>query len=132
MDFKVDYKQIEEGFEGENIVRQILIKTPDCSFTQLDMIAKIKGDWYSIEVKHQEYFRSPPFDGHGLPIWQIKKRLELYNDKGIIPLFFVLDKETKLIYYESLLNLEKGKKFKTSKKGRVIYPLESFKIYHYE
>lgn len=130
VDKNIDF--IKDGFEGESVVRRYLINKPNCSFAQLDMIAKIKGKWYSIEVKHQEAFKRPPFDGHGLPVWQVRKRIELYNDVGIIPLFFVLDKKTKFLMYNSLLKLEQGEKFITGKKKRVIYPIENFKSIQYE
>lgn len=127
MDVEKDIEKIKEGFYGENVVREYLKKQDDCYFGQLDMIAKIKGKWYSIEVKHQDMFEAPPFDGHGLPIWQVKTRISLYEEMGIIPLFFVLDKKTKILMYNTLMELEKGKKFLTNKKNRVIYPIESFK-----
>lgn len=132
MDVEKHIEYIKEGFEGEAVVRQFLIDMPDCTFAQLDMIAKIKGKWYSIEVKHQEAFKSPPFDGHGLPVWQVKKRIELYDEFGIIPLFFVLDKDTKVLMYNSLISLEKGEKFITGKKKRVIYPINNFKEINYD
>lgn len=126
MDVEKDLDKIKEGFLGEQIVRDYLIAQDDCFFGQLDMIANIKKQWYSIEVKHQEMFTSPPFDGHGLPVWQVKTRMQLHKDTGVIPLFFVLDKQTKVLMYNSLINLEKGRKFKTGKKSRVVYPIENF------
>lgn len=126
MDVEKDLKKIKEGFKGEDVVRKYLINKNDCYFGQLDMIANIRGKWYSIEVKHQEMFESPPFDGHGLPVWQVKTRLNLYNDTGVIPLFFVLDKQTKILMYNTLMNLENGRKFTTGRKSRVIYPIENF------
>ena len=126
MDVEKDIEKIKDGFVGERIVRNYLINQENCFFGQLDMIANINNEWYSIEVKHQEMFESPPFDGHGLPVWQVKTRIKLYKDTGVIPLFFVLDKNTKVLMYNSLLNLEKGRKFQTGKKSRVIYPIENF------
>lgn len=127
MDVVRDIEKIKAGFEGEKLVRDFLIRQRDCKFAQLDMISKIKNQWYSIEVKHQEMFKAPPFDGHGLPVWQVKTRIELYEDLGIIPLFFVLDKDTGVLIYNSLINLEAGPKFTTGKKSRVIYPFDNFK-----
>lgn len=127
MDVVRDIEKIKAGFEGEKLVRDFLIRQRDCKFAQLDMISKIKNQWYSIEVKHQEMFKAPPFDGHGLPVWQVKTRIELYEDLGIIPLLFVLDKDTGVLIYNSLINLEAGPKFTTGKKSRVIYPFDNFK-----
>lgn len=128
MDVERDLKRIKEGFEGEKVVRNYLKTISNCTFAQLDMIAVIDDKWYSIEAKHQEMFKSPPFDGHGLPIWQVETRIRLYKDTGIIPLLFVLDKNTKELIYNSLLILENGKKFITGRKSRVIYPIENFKV----
>lgn len=128
MDVVKDIEKIKEGFKGEKLVRDFLIRQRNCKFAQLDMIAKIKDQWYSIEVKHQEMFKAPPFDGHGLPTWQVETRVQLYRELGVIPLFFVLDKETGVLMYNSLINLEDGEKFVTGKKSRVIYPIDNFKI----
>jgi len=125
MDFEIDIENIKNGFIGEGIVRDFL-KAKGCYFTQIDAMARHDNKWYSIEIKHQEMYKAPPFDGHGLPHYQVKMRLLLYKEKDIIPLFFVLDKITKKLYYNSLLNLEQGNKFITKNKGRIIYPLENF------
>lgn len=126
MDVEKDLKQIKEGFKAEALVRDLLKHTPDCQFGQIDVIAKIKDKWYSIEVKHQDMFLAPPFDGHGLPVWQVNLRLELYKDHGIEPLLFILDKQTGELMYNSLVKLHNGRKFLTGKKSRVIYPLDGF------
>lgn len=132
MDVEKDLEKIKEGFEGEGIVRNYLKTVPNCTFAQLDMIATINNKWYSIEAKHQEMFVAPPFDGHGLPTWQVKTRVRLYRDLGVIPLFFVLDKNTKELFYNSLITLEAGRRFVTGRKSRVIYPIENFKTIDYE
>lgn len=128
MDVNKDLHKIKEGFAGEKVVRDYLKKVPNCRFTQIDIMANIDDKWYSIEVKHQDPFMPPPFKGHGLPIWQVKSRLKLYEDTGIIPLLFVLDKKSSLLYYQSILKLESGHKFKTKKSNRIIYPIENFKV----
>lgn len=132
MDVEKDIEKIKEGFEGERVVRDYLKTLDNCTFTQLDMIANIDGTWYSIEAKHQEMFKAPPFDGHGLPTWQVNTRIRLFNDLGIVPLFFVLDKNTKQLMCNSLISLEAGRKFTTGRKSRVIYPIENFKILNHE
>lgn len=123
---KIKTKNLIEGLAGEKIVRDYLSKYRNCFFMQLDIVAKIEDNWYSIEVKHQEMFKAPPFDGHGLPSWQVKRRIQLYDELGIIPLFFVLDMETKDLLYGNLVQLDSGKKFKTKHKSRIIYPITSF------
>jgi len=126
MDFEENIDKIRIGFIGENIVRDIIKKKGNFRYTQIDMLGRHNGKWYTIEVKHQDMFTSPPFDGHGLPKYQIDMRMLLYEEKGIIPLFFVVDKKTQKVYYNSIIELEKGEKFTTKNKGRVIYPLTNF------
>lgn len=122
------FENFEVGFEGEGIIRDYLKTVPDCTFGQIDLVAKIKGKWYSFEIKHQDIFEPPPFAGHGLPPWQVKFRLRMYKDCGIIPLFYVVDKKTGVIYYNSLIELEKGKSFLTKTGKRKIYHINNFKI----
>lgn len=131
MDFEKDIDKIKQGFYGEELVRNYLINQK-CKFSQIDIIALINDVYYSIEIKHQEPFRAPPFDGHGLPVYQKNFRIKLYEKTGIVPLFFVLDMSDKNLYYNSLLNLEKGNKFITGVKKRVIYPIENFKTIDYK
>lgn len=127
----LDSDKYKIGLEGEDYFRNYL-KSIGASFGQIDIIFKIDNKWYSVEVKHQEMFEAPPFDGHGLPIWQIKFRMEFYEATGVIPLFVVLDKKTKVMYYNTLINLEKGEKFTTKNSKRVIYPIENFKVIEYQ
>lgn len=128
MDIEGNIEEIKAGLHGEQIVRDYLKTIPNCEFAQLDLIAKIDDYWYSFEIKHQDMFEAPPFDGHGLPIWQVDMRMKLFRETGIIPLFFVLDKQRKVLIYNSLINLERGNKFVTGRKSRVIYPIENFKF----
>lgn len=126
MDFDESIDKIRAGFIGEALVREFLKKQKGCKFTQIDLLAKKDDKWYTIEVKHQDMFESPPFDGHGLPTYQVQMRLELYHDRGIIPLLFILDKKTKKLYYNNLITLDAKEKYVTKNKGRIIYPLCNF------
>jgi hypothetical protein len=124
-------ENLEEGFNGEFELREYLKTLKTCDgFGQLDVIAKIKDKWYLFEVKHQEMFKAPPFDGHGLPPWQIKFRVKINKELGIIPILFVVDKQTKIMYYNSIIKLEEGERFKTKTGKRIIYPIKNFKILH--
>jgi hypothetical protein len=124
----MDTTNIEIGFDGEKILRDYLKDQVKCKeFGQLDLIAKIEDKWYLFEVKHQDRFTAPPFDGHGLPPWQINFRLKIQQELGIIPVLFVVDKETGVIYYESIDKLNRGQKFITKTGARVVFPLDSFK-----
>ena len=128
MNIDKDFERIKQGFKGEEIIRNYLSSLPNCIYSQADIIAKINSNWYCFEVKHQEIFESPPFDGHGLPLHQVRFRIKLFNERNIIPYLIVVDKRTNIVYYNSILELEKGKKFTTQKVKRVIYPIENFLI----
>jgi hypothetical protein len=130
--FDDNIEQIKIGFQGEEIIRNYFIKN-NISFMQVDIMFKYNNKWHCGEIKTQEIFRSPPFDGHGLPQWQINKRLEFHNDTNVIPVFIVYDLEEKCIYYQNLLYLINQKKenidfFKTKgKKPRTIFNIKHFK-----
>ena len=115
------------GFAGEDLVRSWFIdkKIP---FMQVDIMFKYKNKWCLGEVKTQEKFIAPPFDGHGLPKWQIDRRLEFYNDTGVEPFLIVNDISDKCLYIESFKNLLLGEHFQTKGlKPRVVFKLSSFK-----
>jgi len=116
------------GLEGEKIIRDYL-KNKNIHFFQADLMAKIKKQWIVIEIKHQEVFDPPPFKGHGLPKWQIDTRLEFQKETGIAALLFIVDKISKVIYWQYMDKLMKGKQFQTKGlKPRIIFPLESYNI----
>jgi len=117
-----------EGLEGEKIIRDYF-KDKKIHFFQVDLMAKIRDRWNLIEIKHQESYKPPPFEGHGLPKWQIDARLEFQKEKGIRALLFIVDKETKIIYWQYMDELMNGESYQT--KGinpRIIFPLINFKI----
>ena len=120
-------KNIKQGYDGEDIVRN-WFKEKEIPFMQVDLMFKHNNNWFLAEIKSQEKFLSPPFDGHGLPEWQIKRRIDFYNDTKIKPIFIVYDTQDKCIYMANLVELEKGEKFKTKgAKPRIIFPISSFK-----
>lgn len=121
-------KTIEIGFLGESKIRDIL-KNKKMLFMQVDVMFKNnKNKWCLGEVKTQERFLSPPFDGHGLPEWQIKTRINFYNETGIEPYLFIYELPTENIYYNSLLELTEKESFKTKGKSpRTIFKLNNFK-----
>ena len=117
------------GREGEKIIRDWLVKYK-IHFMQADILAKLKGGWSIFEIKHQEMFVKPPFDGHGLPKWQIEARLKFQQETNIRALLFIIDKDTEVIYWQYMDELIKGKSYQTKgNKPRVIFPLESYKIW---
>lgn len=117
------------GFEGESLVRDFLAEKKICEkFFQADIIAKVSGKWYYIEVKTQEMYLSPPFNGHGLKLFKINVMLELYKECGIIPILWVVDNRNKCFFYNDLRKLESGEKFDTNgKRQRRIYHIDNFK-----
>lgn len=118
---------IQIGFDGESKVRDWFInkKIP---FMQVDIMFKHKGIWCLGEIKTQEVYVAPPYNGHGLPKWQVDRRIEFFNDTGIKPYLIVYDLKEKCLYMESLIKLLKGEHFKTNgKKQRIIFKLENFK-----
>ena len=119
--------QCKIGFAGEDTVRSWFIRKK-IPFMQVDIMFKYNGRWCLGEVKTQEKFLAPPFDGHGLPQWQIDRRIEFYKDTNIEPYLIVYDLDDKCLYIESLLKLIKMDSFKTKgKKPRTIFKLSSFK-----
>jgi len=120
-------EQCKIGFNGEDTVRSWFINNK-IPFMQVDIMFKHKDAWCLGEIKTQEKFTAPPFDGHGLPQWQIDRRIEFYKDTNIKPFLIVYDLEEKCLYIESLLKLIKMDSFKTKgKKPRTIFKLSSFK-----
>ena len=115
------------GFDGEGKIRDwfALQKIP---YMQVDIMFKHKNKWCLGEIKTQEKFMAPPFDGHGLPQWQIDRRIEFYKDTNVEPYLIVLDIKENCIYIESLLILMSKEKFETKgKKPRTIFNINNFK-----
>lgn len=131
---------IREGFIGEEIIRQVLKDSDRVDiFFQADVVFhKKNGQWYLIECKHQEMFKKPPFDGHGLPKWQIDHRLRFQRDTGVICLLFIIEKGKKedgksILYYNELKYLNDNEFFDTAggtlnvaQNKRRIFPLANF------
>ncbi len=116
----------QDGIEGEKLLFEFL-KKKKIKFFQPDAIAFIKGKYNLFECKHQERYLSPPFDGHGLPKWQVEARLWFWEITGVRPIFFVVEKPSGDIYYNYLDVLEKTEFFDTKGlKPRRIYNLKYF------
>ncbi len=116
-----------QGIEAEKLARDWLIAHGYRIF-QADWIAEdAKGQYFVVEVKHQEQFDPPPFPGHGLPPYQVKSRLAFQAKSGVVSLLLVLDKGTKQWYWQRMDILEQGEHFDTNgKQQRRIYKLDSF------
>lgn len=116
----------QQGIEGEQMLFKFLRKNGE-EFFQPDAISLKNGKYALYECKHQARFKAPPFDGHGLPRWQIEARLKFQFETGILCIFIVFDSETGEIFYNYLDVLENGEHFDTKGlKPRRIYNLNSF------
>lgn len=121
------------GFDGEWKALDIIKKVFDSkgAVMQVDWIFQsTKGEYYVVEVKHQEYYKAPPFDGHGLPKWQVDARLKFYETTGIRPILLIIEKPFKRVYTQFLdvLNEESNNYFDTKGASpRRVYKLDLFK-----
>jgi len=125
--FNDNKSQVEIGLDGESKIRKLFIdkKIP---FMQVDAMFFYKGKWCLAEIKTQEKYLSPPFDGHGLSKWQIDRRLDFYKATGIIPYLIVNCLTDNCIYIANLVELYNTKYFYTKGlKPRVIFNLDFFK-----
>jgi hypothetical protein len=125
---------INEGWEGEKLVRELLKKDQSITtFFQADLIIrKVDGRWFLTEIKNQEPFEPPPFYGHGLPRWQIESRLMFEKECNIPCILIIKDKGNNKVYWQHLSILEKlNDHFDTyGKHPRRIYNLKSFNVYN--
>ena len=125
--FKCNLDNIKVGFDGEEVVRKFFTKK-NIPFMQVDIMFFYKEKWCLGEIKTQEKFLSPPFDGHGLPKWQIDRRISFYESTGIIPYLIVNCLTDKCLYISNLLDLVNTNHFSTNgKKPRVIFDIKHFK-----
>ena len=94
---------------------------------QSDLMVKgTDGQYFVVEVKHQDKFVPPPFEGHGLPPYQVDARMAFHEATGIRCFFLVFDKDGEHIYGQWLDKLEDGEKAKTATGKRTIYPIRRF------
>ena len=117
---------MQDGIIGEQKLFKLL-KEKGYDFFQPDAIGTKNNKLYLFEVKYQKRFKAPPFDGHGLPKWQVDKRLEFEKKTGIKAILVIFDKETNEVFWQYLSALENDVKFDTrGKHPRRIYPIDNF------
>ena|SRR3990167_7597001 len=116
----------QDGIDGEQKLFKWL-KEKDYVFFQPDALSFEDGNYVLNECKHQEHFKSPPFDGHGLPKWQVEARIWFWEITNIRCRLIIFEKGTKDIYWQWLDILENDEYFDTQgDKPRRIYPLFNF------
>lgn len=131
--------KFKQGFDGEEIVRQLL-KNCNHQFGQIDLVSvdKKDGKIYIYEIKHQQRFKAPPFDGHGLPPYQFNFRLKIARLTGMIPFLLIIEPEIDLkgernMFYQNMFTLEAlgdDKKFTTQgDKKRLVFRIDAFLHY---
>lgn len=93
------------------------------------VVVPVEGDPFLVEVKSQDMFEAPPFDGHGLPVWQADKYLDLLLRQNLRTLLVVYDFKAGMEYWGWLdeLHLRYFDTVGTRAGARRIYPLTSFK-----
>lgn len=115
-----------EGIQGEQALFNLLKKN-GFHFFQPDAIGYKDGCYYVFETKHQERFIPPPFEGHGLPKWQVTARLAFQKMTKIPCVLVVFDKETNEIFWQRIDQLEKGEYHDTfGNSPRRIYKIDNF------
>lgn len=122
----------EEGIEAEQWLLKFF-RDKEMKCFQPDAISLEDGEYVLNEIKHQEFYKYPPFDGHGLPLWQIEARINFYLKTKIRCRLVIIEKVSDIIYSQWLDLLEKGEFFDTKGiKPRRIYPTTSFKKYPFK
>jgi hypothetical protein len=117
---------LTEGRYGE-IMGRLWLKSKGFHVFQPDWISERERLYFTVEVKYQEIFLAPPFDGHGLPLWEVEARLAFQADTSVRAVLLVLDKITRYWYWQYLDVLEAGQHYDTNGKSpRRIYPVANF------
>ena len=117
-----------EGIEAEQWLLREFIKKGTKVF-QPDVISLESNKWVVNEVKHQERFTPPPFEGHGLPRWQIETRMNFWKTTGIRIRLVIKEKGSDNVFWQWLDILESKEYCDThGLKPRRIYPLTNFEI----
>lgn len=116
----------QQGIEGEKLLFDLL-HSRNIDFFQADAIGLDKDNYCIYEVKHQERYSPPPFEGHGLPPYQVSARLSFYKKTGIRCKFIVFEIPSNKVFEQWLDVLNNGPFHDTiGAKIRRIYPIESF------
>lgn len=126
MDDKGKERRKKMGDGGENKARNLL-KEMGYGIFEIDWIAEKGDEIIQVEVKNKECFKAPPFDGQGMDVWKVEKRLDFEKRYEIKAYLLCFDPEDNHVYGQYLSKLEEGEKFDT-KNGVRIYDLKNFII----
>jgi hypothetical protein len=135
-----DFVNLGMGMYGEQAIRDHAIKEGNgYAVMQVDLIVQIPRTvkYRLLEIKCQERFLAPPFDGHGLPIWQFDTRLRFEERTEIEAWLYVIEPEVWInnrgqdlvIYrqsFKALKELPAERKFITKRTKRIIFPMDAF------
>ena len=131
----IEIDKITQGIEGEHLIKKFL-HSENHQTTQIDLLSCVDEKVYLIEIKHQERFNGPPFDGHGLNPKQVQNKLWWAKKINAIPLLIVLEPNVDIfgkrnLFYQNLNlldNLPNSKKFITKTGKRIIYDISAFEL----
>src|SRR3990167_3719377 len=117
---------IQEGIDAEQwFLKELNLKSMPCF--QADAVSFEKGRWILSEIKHQERFSPPPFEGHGLPLRQVKTRLLFQENTKLRIRLVIKEKNSENIFWQWLDVLESGEYFDTKgDRSRRVYPIKNF------
>lgn len=121
-----------EGKKDEEEIRKLLYKHKSelniKSISQYDIVIETRdGQFFMVENKKQEYFKAPPFDAHGLPVWQVEKYLRQQESSNMRVLLLINDPD-KGKYYKAWLDdlQESGNWEDTRRTKRRIFNLAEY------
>ena len=121
-------KTFEDGMRGEAAVFNKLFPTKEeCRRVQRpDFTYDKDNKSICIEVKNKEYYKAPPFDGHGLNYSQYKKRINTWKEKGTRCLMVVREKDTPQYYLQWLDILGGMENYYLERSKIILFPLKHF------
>lgn len=129
----MDENKYITGLKGEGIFRDLL-KLKKHKFAQIDILSISEDDViYIWEIKHQERFEAPPFDGHGLPPYQLEMRIKIAERTNTIPMFAIIEPEDEngdmWAFIQDMRKLDAlpdDRKFITKTGKRIIFHIDEF------
>jgi hypothetical protein len=126
----------QRGWRGEARLQRDLRRAQDANlisaFLQPEaVVVPVAGYPFMVEAKDQEHFEAPPFDGHGLPVWQAMRYEQVRLATRMRTVLTVYEGDVR--YKAWLDELEAGDHFDTAgtvKWPRRVYPLTGFRRSH--